>query len=69
MSGYLEVLLLYYVCWHERELSLTEMRGELINEIGEAGLKAALGEFIEMRLQREVAGDHRTYYQIQKGQS
>lgn len=59
-----ETFVLYYVCWHEGEFSLTEMRRLLVIEIGEDGLRIALAEFRKRRLERQQTGDFRTYYEV-----
>jgi hypothetical protein len=57
---------LCYTAWHERELTLADMRQMLLGDLGEAGLVAAISEFREERLKREQQGDWRTYYEIMK---
>lgn len=57
---------LYYISWHDREISLVEMREMLVGDLGQDGLAAVIKEFREERQRREQAGDYRTYYEITK---
>jgi hypothetical protein len=62
----LETFILYYLCWHEGELSFSEFRQSLIDDLRPEGMKAALEMFREMRLEREKSGDRRTYFEAQR---
>lgn len=66
MSPELELFVLYYTCWREGDFKLAEMRTQVLDEIGENGLKSALAEFKNQRLEREKNGDFRTYYEVSK---
>ena len=60
----LDTFLLYYVCWHEHEFDLQEMKKLLLDDLGPDGLSEALKEFQELYMPYREADDHRTYYDI-----
>ena len=63
MNELFEMFVLFYMSWHEKECTLTEMRKNLLDELGESNFNLALGQFKEHRLNREAGGDFRTYWQ------
>jgi hypothetical protein len=66
MDSKFDALLLYYTAFREFEITLKEMKEMLVSEIGEDGLTQALEVFKQKRLEREAAGDKRTYYEATK---
>lgn len=66
MDKRLETFILYYLCWHERDISFTEFKQSLLDELEPEGMKSVLEMFREMRLERERNGDYRTYFEVQK---
>lgn len=62
MDQNFETFLLYYISWHEGEMTLAELKEMVIADIGQEGLTDALGTFRSKRLEREAAGDKRTLY-------
>ncbi len=61
----LDTFLLYYVCWHEHEFDLQEMKKLLLGELGPDGLSESLKEFRALWTPYHEAGDRRTYYKIE----
>lgn len=66
MNEQLETFLLYYECWHEKEIDFTEFRENLISDLGEDGMKSAVSLFRDMCSPRWATGDRRTYYELMK---
>lgn len=62
----LDLFVLYYVAWHEKEFSLSEMRANLLADLGVDGFAQALQEFRSQRSERELKGEFRTLFQIMK---
>lgn len=61
-----EAFLLYYTAFHEWEISTSDFKQMLTEEIGEEGVKDALSTFRAEREARFVAGDMRLLYDVQK---
>lgn len=58
MDNNFDTFILFYTAFHEGELTLTEMRKGIVDEIGEDGLNLALIAFKTARL-----GLKNTYYE------
>lgn len=66
MDSKFDAFVLYYTAFHDFEINIKELKEMLLLEIGEDGLQEALVVFKQKRLEREAAGDKRTYYEATK---